>query len=146
MTLARFVAFHVLPESEYTAIGSMRFAVVLARAPAGVVLVFNRYRKVWELPGGLVDPGETPRDSAARELLEEANCVAARLEWLGVVEVDDGQAHFGAAFAGHLAADPSPFESEETGGIELWTPRRAPRPLGESDAALLNRFGASLAK
>jgi hypothetical protein len=29
--------------------------VVLARSPTGVVLVFNRYRKVWELPGGLVD-------------------------------------------------------------------------------------------
>ena len=39
------------------------FAVVLARSRDGVVLVFNRYRKVWELPGGLIDPGESARDS-----------------------------------------------------------------------------------
>jgi 8-oxo-dGTP diphosphatase len=146
VTLARFETFHELPEAAHAARGPLRFAVVLARAPGGVVLVFNRYRKVWELPGGLLDPGETPRDSAARELLEEAGCVVHRLEWLGVVQVNDGHTHLGAVFTGCLEADPGRFVSEETGGLALWTPPLAPSPVGDSDTALLHRFWPRLAK
>jgi 8-oxo-dGTP pyrophosphatase MutT (NUDIX family) len=38
-----------------------------------------------EIPGGLVDPGETPAESAARELLEETGYRADSVEPLGVV-------------------------------------------------------------
>lgn len=37
-----------------------------------------------EFPGGVVDPGEAPALSAARELTEETGFVAARLELIGV--------------------------------------------------------------
>ena len=38
--------------------------MVIAHSRDGVVLVFNRYRHVWELPGGLIDAGESPREAA----------------------------------------------------------------------------------
>ena len=42
----------------------------------------------WSLPGGHVEPGETPEDAAVREVLEET-AVAARLVCgLGVVSVE----------------------------------------------------------
>ena len=49
---------------------------VLARDPQGRVLgVWQRRPAVgtrtWELPAGLIDPGETPAEAAARELAEE---------------------------------------------------------------------------
>ena len=144
--LARFVAFHQLPEDDPAALGPLRFAVMLAHAPGGAVLVFNRYRKVWELPGGLIDPGDTPSDCARRELLEEAGCEAGEVRWLGVVEVNDGRRHLGAVCACRLDAVPASFESDETSGIALWTAAGAPQPLGNCDAALLSRFGATLAK
>jgi len=140
-TLARFVTLHDIPEMECTSIGEPFFAVVLARSTTGVVLVFNRYRKVWELPGGLIDPGESARDSAARELAEEAGCTARNLRWLGLVEVADGATHFGAVFTCDVDAVPASFSSDEIGAVDTWRPDHRPRPLGECDAALLNRFG-----
>lgn len=37
-----------------------------------LLLVFNRHRNHWELPGGLIDPGETSYEAAVRELREES--------------------------------------------------------------------------
>jgi 8-oxo-dGTP diphosphatase len=138
---ARFVTLHEVPEQDYADIGTARFAVMLARSPAGITLVFSRHRRVWELPGGLIDPGETARQCAAREFAEETGGVAADLEWLGLVEVSDGSTHLGGVFSCTALQLPDSFENEETGGLAFWTRGKAPRPLGESDAALLNRFG-----
>jgi 8-oxo-dGTP pyrophosphatase MutT (NUDIX family) len=38
-----------------------------------------------EIPGGMVDPGETPAQAAARELLEETGYRASRVDPLGVL-------------------------------------------------------------
>ena len=143
MPLARFIAFHDIPETDAPRAFAPAFAVVLARGPAGVVLVFNRYRKVWELPGGMIDAGETARDCARRELAEEAECAAGPLRWLGIVEVDDGRRHCGAVFAGDVAAVPAQVRNAEIDGIAAWTPAVAPGPMGATDRALLQRFGAA---
>ncbi|MEU5884116.1 NUDIX hydrolase [Spirillospora sp. NPDC047279] len=37
-----------------------------------LLLVFDRFRDGWELPGGRIDPGETPAQAAVRELREES--------------------------------------------------------------------------
>jgi 8-oxo-dGTP diphosphatase len=137
MPHARFLAFHAVPEPCDPA---PEFAVVLAHAPDGVVLVFNRYRKVWELPGGIIDPGESARDGARRELAEEAGCTATALEWLGVVDVDDGRPRRGAVFACTVTDVPAQMRNEEIDGIAAWTPDSAPQPLGASDRALLERL------
>lgn len=140
MPHARFVAFHPVPEHSPGPGHAPEFAVVLAHGPAGVVLVFNRYRQVWELPGGIVDPGESARDGARRELAEEAGCTAGALEWLGVVEVDDGRQRFGAVFGCTVADVPAQIRNAEIDGIAAWTPGSAPQPLGVSDRALLERL------
>ncbi len=139
--LARFIALYEVTESERAAVAEPTFSVVLARSPTGVVLVFNRYRKVWELPGGLIDAGESARDCAARELAEESGCTARNLEWLGLVEVEAGSPHFGAVFACDVDAVPESYSNDEIGAVTTCQRGRRPRPLGEADAALLNRFG-----
>lgn len=48
------------------------------------LMVFNRFRKVWELPGGTIDPGESPREAAVRELAEETGQVAENLVLAGI--------------------------------------------------------------
>ena len=141
MALARFVALHDVAEADCADIGQTKFAVVIARSTHGVALVFNRYRKVWELPGGFFDAGESARGCAVRELNEEAGCTARNLEWLGLVEVDDGAAHFGAVFACEVDDLPTSFANDEIGAVTACPRDERPRPLGHCDAALLNRFG-----
>jgi 8-oxo-dGTP diphosphatase len=138
MPLARFVAFHEHPTPE---LPSPAFAVVIAAGPGGVVLVHNRYRQVWELPGGFIDAGETAEAAARRELAEEAGCEAQTLEWLGIVEVDDGRRHHGAVFRGRVSSVPATMINDEIDGIALWTPDDTPEPLGACDHVLLQRFG-----
>lgn len=143
MPLARFVAFHDVSEADSMRVGHPGFAVALARRPPdGVVLVFNVYRKVWELPGGLIDPGETPREAAARELHEEAGATVDSMNWLGLVEVQDGASHFGAVYRGEISSLET-VESDEVGAIAFWTAGEHPEPLGHTDAALLERFGSA---
>ncbi len=44
----------------------------LIRDPDGLVLVVKpTYKEMWEIPGGLVEVGESPREAAHRELVEE---------------------------------------------------------------------------
>ena len=146
MALARFSAFHEAPEYGLPAALQPAFALALTHCRGGVLLVLSRYRKAWELPGGWIDAGETPRQAAERELLEESGCTARNMRWLGVVEVNDGRPHFGAVFACETEQVPEGFENAETAGIAIW--RRgdsldslAGTPIGHSDAALLARFG-----
>jgi 8-oxo-dGTP diphosphatase len=145
-SLAQFTRFHEVSEADRALVVEPAFAVVIARSPGGVVLVFNRYRKVWELPGGYIDAGESPREAAQRELFEEAACRARDLHWLGLVEVNDGAAHFGAVYQAHVDSVPADIRNDEIDGIGYWKDGESPQPLGATDRALLHRFGGSLAQ
>jgi len=60
-------------------------AAVVALDDADRVCLLRQYRHaaggwLWELPAGKIDPGETPKTTARRELAEEAGLEAA--DWL----------------------------------------------------------------
>jgi 8-oxo-dGTP diphosphatase len=137
------VKFHEVPEHAFGALPAPEFAIVVARARHGVVLVLNRVRQVWELPGGFIDAGESPRQAAVRELAEEAGCVARDTRWLGMVEVNDGGARFGALLYCEVDQAPDAFSSSETLAIDFWRDEHRPAPVGESDEWLLRKFATT---
>jgi ADP-ribose pyrophosphatase len=72
------------------------YAAILPITEGQQVICVRQYRPAverytLELPSGIVDPGETPGESAARELIEETAYEAARLEVLGPMFPDTGR-------------------------------------------------------
>lgn len=78
-------------ESEFVILDSPDWVNVIPLTPDGQVVFIRQFRAgtgrvTLEVPGGMVDPGETPAQAAGRELLEETGYTSARLEPLGVIE------------------------------------------------------------
>jgi len=72
------------------------YASMVAMTPEDRVLVVRQYRPAverytFELPSGLIDPGETPVETARRELLEETGYEAPEVELLGPMDPDTGR-------------------------------------------------------
>jgi 8-oxo-dGTP pyrophosphatase MutT (NUDIX family) len=87
-------------------------------------MVFDRYRQSWELPGGLIEEGESPRQAAVRELLEESGQVpGAPLRFVGYASftlAPDRRTEYAALFAGHCVGLRDFQANEEIAAIRWW--------------------------
>lgn len=94
---------------------------VVAVTSADQVVMVRQFRHgaggvTLEIPGGIIDPGEQPIESAARELLEETGYKAPMLEPLGVV--NPNPALFGNCVHTFLAANAEPVAEISNPGHE----------------------------
>lgn len=81
-------SYHCLTQADYV--------VILAQTRAGTIPIVRQFRPAveqytWELPGGLVDPGEAPEISAKREILEETGMRVESMHPLGEFFPDTGR-------------------------------------------------------
>ena len=67
-------------------LSAVHFAVMIAKYDGSFLFVYNRLRACWELPGGLVDKGETAQAAAERELFEETGQRTLSSRFLGLLE------------------------------------------------------------
>ena len=76
------------PVQVYHAVGQGDYLAILARTPDGRIPIVRQYRPAveaftWELPAGLLEPGEEPAEACARELMEETGYPVRAIHSLG---------------------------------------------------------------
>lgn len=72
----------------YHAVGQQDYIAIVALTPEGTIPIVRQYRPAqerftWELPAGLVEPGEDAAETCRRELLEETGYPARAVHALG---------------------------------------------------------------
>ena len=113
----------------------------------GCLLVIRRFKHgCWTavIPGGKVEPGETPEDAAVRELAEETSLTACvdRLFWDNTV---DQQLFFlmGPATGTLALGGPEALEQSETNQhVPTWVPLGDLDEVGLVPAALIDKVRA----
>ncbi|WP_127532661.1 NUDIX domain-containing protein [Paenibacillus kobensis] len=111
------------------------------------LLLFNKWRNNWELPGGVIEQGETARECAIRELLEETNQIAHEVEFKGLMKFrlqpsfhGPERTEYGALFSCRLKELHDFIENEEARSIVLWDGASDIGPIAEIDRKLIE-FG-----
>jgi 8-oxo-dGTP pyrophosphatase MutT (NUDIX family) len=64
-------------------------AVILRETPGGLRVLMLRIFRHWDFPKGLMEAGETPKQTALREVREESGISALEFPW-GDIHLDTG--------------------------------------------------------
>jgi 8-oxo-dGTP pyrophosphatase MutT (NUDIX family) len=142
------VAIHEVDEATGLALAPLTFALAFAQTPEGVVVVFNARRKMWELPGGWIDPGETARDAAAREFREETGYALTQLEWVAAIELRKHWATeppivgtgYGALYRGVVVGGAQGKLSREIDAVGHWRAQSPIDPVAPIDLEFLHHY------
>ncbi|MFK0290081.1 NUDIX domain-containing protein [Streptomyces sp. NPDC090442] len=124
---------------------TIRYTADVVVVSAGRVLLIERgwdpYEGHWALPGGHVDPGETSRAAAARELAEETgvHVAAADLRQIGVWDQPDRDPRGRYVTAAYLAVVPAgtPIAAGDDARSARWWPLNDLPPLAFDHADIL---------
>jgi 8-oxo-dGTP diphosphatase len=134
-----------IDEAELAVHQPLTHALVIAKSAAGTLLVFDVRKGHWELAGGKIDPGESARTCAHRELHEESGQTCDDMRFVGVMRFllratassPTARTEFGALFLAQIAQVQPFLENEETSRIAWWD--------GRSDIGTIDAIDAMLA-
>jgi 8-oxo-dGTP diphosphatase len=118
-------------------------ALVVVQCQDSVLMGLNAWRHQWELPGGMIEDGESLAAAARRELLEETGIEAGRLMLRGVAEFvlqPDDRREYAVVCSLALPSVPHLTPNEELTAFMWWNPS-SPEPdaMSPLDAEIARR-------
>lgn len=119
-----FAAFHPCPEDAIPAgLGPITHSLIVATHQGRHLLLLNSWKKRWEIPGGIREADETPRQCALRELEEETGQIPHEIEFRGIMEFrlqPDSRTEFGALYRTDLIETHPFVPNDEALEIVFW--------------------------
>jgi len=129
----------------------MPSVAAILRDPDGRILLVQGMEARWQLPGGAVDPDETPEEALRRECLEEANAVVQPRRLLAAVGgpqyrhtyANGDQVGFViSVYEADLVNDELWPDNEETQAVRWFDPAELERlPISDPTRAALRTLG-----
>lgn len=145
----RKVEFSAGSEAQlYHAVKQADYIAIVALTPSGQIPLVRQFRPAierftWELPAGLVDPGEEPADTARRELLEETGYPARTLVPLGTTAPCTARfSNWMHSFFVETAEQEANFRPEPGMEIRLVTPQELTGLISSGDFISQHHIGA----
>jgi 8-oxo-dGTP diphosphatase len=120
----------------------MPASLVVVHFEDSVLMIFDSWRRQWELPGGKREPGETTRRAAVRELAEETGIETVNLNFVAVAECDlrrPNRREYTALYRTDLQAAPQLIGNDEALAFLWWNPQ-------SSIAGHMNPLDAEMAR
>ena len=96
------VAFY---DPEFKPLEGLIYSVIAANYADRWIFVRHFNRLTWEIPGGHIEPGESPDITAGRELMEETGALEFNLDCVATYSVEkDGTTGYGKLFFAEVTA------------------------------------------
>ena len=92
-------------------------AFVIVESTKGYMLLYNKHYKRWEITGGYMEQGESPKECAIRECREESNQNIWDLKFIGIAKYTSMNA---AIYYTFLYDEKMFIENDEIKEIRWW--------------------------
>lgn len=117
-------------------------ALVVAKNDDGFLLMYNNWKKNWEVAGGILENNESLQECALRELLEETNQIPSKIKFRGLMKfhLHNGKTEYGGLFCAYIK-EVRPFQSnDEARDIIFWDGQTDIGYIDEIDKKLLSYY------
>ncbi|MBM7564951.1 NUDIX domain-containing protein [Paenibacillus sacheonensis] len=143
----QLLTFNPIQEKELDTISldaPLTHALIVVTYEGSYLLMLNKWRKYWELPGGVIERGETARACAMRELFEETNQTAGNATFKGLMKFDlqpsfhgPKRMEYGALYHCELNHVADFIENDEADSIMFWDGSSDIGTIAEIDRKLI---------